>query len=173
MSELYSKSSKRLGDAGDELWLWVLRSTGEEVKAGVVTGYEPNVLLERGDERTAEGVGEGMGEAREGEKSDLWFCAAILLSVPRWPPAIYGHRVHYTCLTAGNREHCRICTLPSSQSEKTFVRNPETTLHLLCWEGLSNGDPVCAACGLKRILTVSEWEVGPRRGVSKHVPRES
>ena len=63
MSELYSKSSKRSGDAEVPREVGI---TGEEPKEQVVTGYEGNVPLERVDERTAKRAGEGEGEGQDG-----------------------------------------------------------------------------------------------------------
>lgn len=59
MSSLYTKSSKRSGEADDARS--VEDNAGELLKGEAVIGYEANDPVERGDGRMADRDGEGVG----------------------------------------------------------------------------------------------------------------
>lgn len=75
---------------------------GEDVKGGVVIGYEPNDPLERGDERTAAGE-RRVGERRGSCETSLRFRVAILEPYSRFPLTIYDIRLFYVCPETGSR----------------------------------------------------------------------
>ena len=77
MSSLYAKSSKRSGEGADRL-VWVNEKGSDELKGEAVTGYDRNVPLARGEDRTAERVGEG--EEHRGGREKRLFLAAMLAS---------------------------------------------------------------------------------------------
>ena len=70
------------------------------MKGAVVTGYEPKVPLERGEERDTGGE---VGEGREDWETSMRFRLAMLESVSHQPLTIYDIRVFYTRSEAGNR----------------------------------------------------------------------
>jgi hypothetical protein len=158
MSELYSRSSKRSGDV-----LWLRRNVGVELKGEAVIGYEANVPLERGDDRTAERAGEGVGEAQEGGASSLRLCAVILLLAAQLHIGnlLFMVIAHITYVGGpGTERMAESGRRASEQSEKNLCATPKNA-HLLCWEGPSNVFVSgCTVCECKGILTALEREVG-------------
>lgn len=65
---------------------------GDELEGEAVTGYDFNVPLVRGKDRTAEMAGEEVGERRgDGEKRARFLAVMLALISPK--PSIYEHRI--------------------------------------------------------------------------------